>query len=135
MSRLVRQPVLFLIFGLAILGLGHQLLNNPVGLLLSLAIGAAIAVGLYFLFTRVIMKRFSGHYGGGGMSAQSKGAPSSSPKSQQVFKKSMQQQQPAARQSQPQKRKAQRSAARRKEDPNLRVIEGKKNKKKNRALF
>ncbi|MFC5713331.1 SA1362 family protein [Thalassorhabdus alkalitolerans] len=131
MSRLTAHPVLIVIFGLAALGLGYQLITNPLGLLTYLLVGAAVAVGIYFLFTRVILKRMSMNqyqaqarpsaYGGkSAAGAKGKGAPNNRPT---PIKQKSQKKRPA------------RAVNKRRNDHNLKVIEGKKNRKKNRALF
>lgn len=60
MASSIRNPVIIVILGLAALGLVYQLANNPGGFFLGLVITALIAVGLYFLLTRLILPRRSG---------------------------------------------------------------------------
>ncbi|QDI89855.1 hypothetical protein EPH95_00600 [Salicibibacter halophilus] len=60
MANSIRNPVIIVILGLAALGLVYQLANNPGGFFLGLVITALIAVGLYFLLTRLILPRRSG---------------------------------------------------------------------------
>ncbi|MGY4690254.1 SA1362 family protein [Salibacterium sp. K-3] len=129
MSRLPGNPILLVVFGLAVLGLGYQLVTNPIGVLTYILVGTAVAVGLYFLFTRVIMKRVSlNQYQKAAGPKASSGRPVSSDKKYQK----------AARQQAKNKtgpKRPPRTGAKRKNDHNLTVIEGRKNRKKNRALF
>ncbi|AXF54778.1 SA1362 family protein [Salicibibacter kimchii] len=60
MANAVRHPVIIVILGLAALGLIYQLANNPGGFFIGLVITALIAVGLYFLLTRLVLPRRSG---------------------------------------------------------------------------
>ncbi|SFE30764.1 SA1362 family protein [Alteribacillus iranensis] len=120
---------LIVILGLAALGVGYQLVTDPLGLLTYLLVGAAIAIGIYFLFTRVIMKRMtmSQYQGASRSSMQKKKINSAQSKYQQAAKQQAK--------SKPLKKRPSRAINKRREDHNLTVIEGKKNRKKNRALF
>ncbi|WP_158735181.1 SA1362 family protein [Alteribacillus sp. YIM 98480] len=124
MSRLPANPFLLLLFGLAALGLGYQLVTNPLGLITYLVVGAAVAVGMYFLFTRVILKRMS-------MSQYQTAARPKSNSKNKSYKAAKQHQ----TKNKPLKKRPSRPINKRRSDHNLTVIEGKKNRKKNRALF
>ncbi|SDH50617.1 hypothetical protein SAMN05192534_106131 [Alteribacillus persepolensis] len=133
MSRLSANPFLILIFGLAALGFGYQLITNPLGLLTYLAVGAAVAVGMYFLFTKVILKRMA-------MSQYRQSArPGPSPKKPSFQNKNLNtkanKHKPQRSRQSPLKKRTSRPIAKKRTDHNLTVIEGKKNRKKNRALF
>ncbi|MFB4164586.1 SA1362 family protein [Alteribacillus sp. JSM 102045] len=126
MSRLPANPFIIIVFGLAALGLGYQLVTDPLGLITYLVVGAAVAVGLYFLFTRVILKRMSmSQYQS---AARPKSAARNLNKKHYKAAKS-----PQAKKSS--KKRPSRAINKRRNDHNLTVIEGKKNRKKNRALF
>lgn len=122
MSRLLRQPLPTAILGLAIIGVGYQLIHNPLMLLSYLVIGTLVAVGLYFLFTRVIMRKMT-------MSQYRSSLPRSNQRQKQmrVVKSSTS--------KKPIKKRPSKTLQRRRKDHNFTVIEGKKNRKKNRALF
>lgn len=126
LNRSIFTYVVYGIIGLAVIGLIGQLLFNLAGFVKSLLIAAVIAGALYFLFRRLTKGK-------------------TDKKEQRAFLK-------AAKQSK--KRHKQRSGAkqgrdniasfsnakskrtpRKRTDTHLTVIEGKKNKKKNRALF
>ncbi|PSL43182.1 hypothetical protein B0H94_1114 [Salsuginibacillus halophilus] len=124
MSKVIRQPLLFLIFGLAILGLGNQLLTNPGGLVISLLIGAAVAVGLYYLLTRVVLKRMAGGPAGGSQPV-SKGRGAAPARSSRPA--------PTKGANVAKAESAKRKPARKRSEAELKVIEGNKNKKKDRA--
>ncbi|MFB5662015.1 SA1362 family protein [Alteribacillus sp. HJP-4] len=124
MSRLPANPFTLILFGLAVLGLGYQLTTDPLGLLTYLLVGAAVAVGIYFLFTRVILKRtMMNQYR---TAARPKTSPRQQPpaKSAKLSKNTVQP-----------KKHPSRAITKKRSDHNLTVIEGKKNRKKNRALF
>jgi hypothetical protein len=132
MSSLLRRPFLLLLFGLAAFGLGNQLLTNPISFLISLAIGLAIAVGLYFLFTKVIMKKmtqrqYQSHTPPRSKAANARRGGSAAP-AKSHYKA-------AGSQAKPIKKRSTKAIARKRSDTHLTVIEGKKNRKKNRALF
>ncbi|MBU8907715.1 SA1362 family protein [Desertibacillus haloalkaliphilus] len=124
MSRQPFHPLVLLIIGLAVVGLLYRLYTDPVGLFVQALIFVGIAAGLFFLFKRFMAKKY-------GMQA-----PQRQQRSQRAnpFKKNN---------VVPHKRKATakktptRPLNKRKNEHNLKVIEGKKNKskKKNRALF
>lgn len=122
MSRLLRHPLLTIVLGLAMIGIGYQLVHDPFALLMYLLIGAAVAVGMYFLFTRVIMKKIT-------MNQYRASVPRSNPNAKQmkVVK--------SGTNKKPIKKRPSKSIHRRRKEHNLTVIEGKKNRKKNRALF
>ncbi|QQK75910.1 hypothetical protein HUG15_10285 [Salicibibacter cibarius] len=57
MAKGIRNPVIIVILALAAIGLIYRLATNPGGFFLGLAITALIAVGLYFLLTRLVMPK------------------------------------------------------------------------------
>ncbi|MFD2704299.1 SA1362 family protein [Salibacterium lacus] len=129
MSRFPVNPFLLVIFGLAVIGLGYQLVTDPFGFLMYILVGTAVAAGLYLLFTRVLMKRSSvnqfqktaGPKAGSGRDAAS----------YKKYQKAVKQQ----NKNKSSQKGSPRTAGRRRKDHNLTVIEGRKNRKKNRALF
>ncbi|WP_240378052.1 tripartite tricarboxylate transporter TctB family protein [Bacillus piscicola] len=130
MSRRSVNPFLIVIFGLAALGLGYQLVTNPLGLITYLLVGTAVAVGIYFLFTRVIMKRMTMNQYRSQARPQSGARKSSTlnAKQRKIIKSHQ-------TKNKPPKKRPSRAINKRRDDHNLTVIEGKKNRKKNRALF
>ncbi|MFD2625848.1 hypothetical protein [Salibacterium salarium] len=130
MSRFPVNPFMIIIVGLAILGLGFQILTNPLGLLTYLFVGTAVAVGVYFLFTRVILKRLSMNQFQGSAGPRPTNSKADSP--QKKYQRAAKQQQSK---NKTQKKRPAKVASKRRKDHNLTVIEGKKNRKKNRALF
>ncbi|WP_252314859.1 SA1362 family protein [Sinobaca sp. H24] len=127
MSRILRRPFLLLLFGLAAFGLGNQLLTNPISFLISLAIGLAIAVGLYFLFTKVIMKKmtqrqYQSHAPPRSKAANARRGGSAAP-AKSHYKS-------AGSQPKPVKKRSTKAIARKRSDTHLTVIEGKKTEKR-----
>ncbi|RSL30962.1 tripartite tricarboxylate transporter TctB family protein [Salibacterium salarium] len=130
MSRFPVNPFMVIVLGLAVLGLGYQLVTNPLGLLTYLLVGAAVAVGMYFLFTRVIFKRSSMSQFQSPKGPRSTNTKAGSPPKK--YQKAAKQQQTK---NKTHKKHSPKSGNKRRNDHNLTVIEGKKNRKKNRALF
>ena len=121
MSKKAFHPVALIIIAIAFWGLVHQLLNNPKALFTQILIFAVVGGILFFLYRRFISKRFN-------LNRPMKIKPSPSATRNNVV--------PHQRNSAQAKRKSStRSLAKRRSAPNLTVIEGKKNKKRNRALF
>lgn len=125
-------PVVFLF---ALIGLGYQLIFNAAGFLVNLLVIAGFA-GLLFLVIRWVMAR---RYGTslfpsrtGPTRAQLRKAKRTSSKKAEPAPPSFLARGKTLRAS---KSKPARLAKHRTANPHLTVIEGKKNKKKNRALF
>ncbi|QQK79763.1 hypothetical protein HUG20_07605 [Salicibibacter cibi] len=57
MANVIRNPVIIVILGLAVLGLIYRLTTNPGGFFLGLVITALIAAGLFLLLTRLVLPR------------------------------------------------------------------------------
>ncbi|SFP22947.1 SA1362 family protein [Salibacterium halotolerans] len=129
MSRLPVNPLPLVIFSLAVIGLGYQLVTDPIGILTYILVGTAVAVGLYFLFTRVLMKRTSANQFQ--KAAGPKAANGRDAASDKKYQKAVKQQ----NKNKPNQKRPPRTGNKRRKDHNLTVIEGRKNKKKNRALF
>ncbi|MFC7370432.1 SA1362 family protein [Fictibacillus iocasae] len=117
------HPVLWGIIILAVIGFLYQLVSSPQELFTTLAITAGIIAVLYFL-----IKRFSP-----GSSAPDSG------KYQKAVRQSKKrygsQPTPVKKPSLLSSKQKSSSSKKRKREHNLTVIEGKKNKKKNRASF
>ncbi|WP_096201214.1 SA1362 family protein [Bacillus sp. FJAT-45350] len=118
MSRQFFHPLVMVIIGLAVLGFVYRLVTNPLGLFTQIILYAAIAFGIFLLYKHFISKRM-------GMQSTSHRPNTNKTKPSNVV---------------PHKRKTNDKKAsvrplKRRPDHNLTVIEGKKSKKKNRALF
>ncbi|AOM82661.1 SA1362 family protein [Salisediminibacterium beveridgei] len=137
MSRLLKNPVIMVVMALALLGIGVQLITSPGAFFTSILITIGIATLLILLFRNVIMPRMMGAQNGSAYQKavkQSKQVhapqqtvkkPTSNPKNTTSFSKKKQEQ----------KRSSNRPTSRKSSNVKLTVIEGKKNKKKSRALF
>lgn len=110
----VKRYVVLAIIVLAIVGLSFELVSNPIGLLKSLLVVVGIVTVFYFIF-RFIMER---------RTFRPSSHPYRPPTRAQLLK--------AKRTSKANRKPAMKY---RKGQPHLTVIEGKKNKKKSRALF
>ncbi|NEU29615.1 SoxR reducing system RseC family protein [bacterium LRH843] len=118
---------------LAVIGLGFELLTDPLGFVSSILISIGFIAVIYFVFKWVMAKRH-------GTSLFS--SPPGPTRAQlQKAKRTSTKQRPApsplnrGKEIRASKAKYARSAINRKEGHHLTVIEGKKNKKKNRAFF
>ncbi|SFL68050.1 tripartite tricarboxylate transporter TctB family protein [Salibacterium qingdaonense] len=129
MSRFPVNPFLLVIFGLAVIGLGYQLVTDPIGFLTYILVGTAVAAGLYLLFTRVLMKRSPVNQFQ--KTGDSKTANSRDAASYKKYQKAVKQQ----NKNKSSQKGSPRASGKRRKDHNLTVIEGRKNRKKNRALF
>ncbi|WP_017726995.1 SA1362 family protein [Halalkalibacterium ligniniphilum] len=127
------HPLILTIFGLAILGLISSLITDPVGLLTQVVTVVAIAALLFFLFQRFMAQRNGGRVGGSQRpsSAQLRKAKRTSTAAK-VEKRPTSL---PAKLKQAKKQTLKKPSKKRREGSHLTVIEGKKNKKKNRALF
>lgn len=117
MSRKAFHPIALIVIAFAFWGFVHQLLNNPKALFMQILIFAAVGGILFYLYRRFMAKRFGAS------------KPVKPVKNNVVPHR-------RSNSTATTKRKASaRSLAKRRSAPNLTVIEGKKNKKRNRALF
>ncbi|WP_347549651.1 SA1362 family protein [Pseudalkalibacillus hwajinpoensis] len=129
MSGRVVQPLIYLVIGLAVIGFIWKLFTNPMGLFTQLLITAAIAMLIIFIVRKVMAKRM-----GKQSSAYQKAAKQSS---NMQKKKSTPRRNASHLRVIPSKRLMPRKRAlqdNKKQNP-FTVIEGRKGKKKNRALF
>ncbi|MED4080208.1 SA1362 family protein [Halalkalibacterium halodurans] len=131
------HPLVLLVIGLAIVGFVTMLFTNPLGLLRQLIMVAVIAAIIYFVFRWIVSRRYGSPVKGQGANrptaAQIRKAKRTSTVQKQKEGKSFgmfSDRTPSST-----KRKKSPALKRRDENPHLTVIEGKKNKKKNRALF
>ncbi len=129
LSRRVVQPLIYVIIGLAAIGFFWKLLSDPMGLFTQLLITAAIAVLVFFLVRKLMAKR---------MGQQSSSYQRAVKQSSKLKKKKSAPRRNAShlrvipsKRLVPKKRSLQED---KKENP-FTVIEGRKGKKKNRALF
>lgn len=122
------HPLVMIIIGLAIFGFFFRLIYHPLQLLTQIALYVGVAALIFFLYKRFMQNRYGV---GGGKSPQR-------PSSFQIKKQKKTQKKgnviPHSRNGQLVKRST-RPLTKRSPSPNLTVIEGKKGKKKNRALF
>ncbi|WP_082892586.1 SA1362 family protein [Rossellomorea aquimaris] len=118
-----RIIVVFTLILLAILGLGSWLIENPLGLLRQVLVSAAVIGIIYFIYRRWFSQRRAGS------------------NEQRAFLKAAKQSKKRHKKQPTSKAKAQgtsvskKRSIRKKSNANLTVIEGKKNKKNNRASF
>lgn len=115
------HPVIFIILGLAIFGLVHQLIFNTVQFITYIIIFGGIILVLYLLYRNFMRKQY-----GVPKKKQSYQSPTVRKNGYNVVYH-----RPALKR----KQNRQRPLQRRSSAPHLTVIEGKKGKKKNRALF
>ncbi|WP_243290215.1 SA1362 family protein [Bacillus sp. FJAT-47783] len=122
MSRNRLQPLFYMIIGLALFGFGYKLFVNPGELISQLFIWAVVIGVIYFIYRAVMRSRSNNEY-----SAYLKAAK----KSKRKYKS-----QATVSQLKKAKKQPRTHLPKRKRDhTHLTVIEGKKSKKKNRALF
>ncbi|WP_026674897.1 SA1362 family protein [Alkalihalobacterium bogoriense] len=117
MSRLRINPLVLLLIGLAIFGFMYTLITDPMRIITQVLIFSAIAFVLFFLYKRFLAKQY-------GMPKQSSHRPIK--KASNIV---------PHRSKNPSAIKRSKPLQKRKTEHNFKVIEGKKNKKKNRALF
>ncbi|WP_216831733.1 SA1362 family protein [Alkalihalobacterium elongatum] len=122
MSRKMYNPLVLILIGLAVLGFFYRLITEPLQLLTSIIVFGAIAAILFFLYKRFLAKQF----GVEGTSHRPK---------QQVKNKIKKTTNVIPHRKKVGQKKSTRTLNKRGSAPNLTVIEGKKGKKKNRALF
>jgi hypothetical protein len=114
------SPIIWFVISLAVVGILYQLVTSPRQLFTHLLIGAAVIAVFYFIFKRT----------SGGINGKYKKAVKQSQKRYGSNHK------PAKAASLFSGKKTKRTSPKRKvRDHHLTVIEGKKNKKKNRATF
>ncbi|WP_026689301.1 hypothetical protein [Alteribacter aurantiacus] len=131
MLRQSFHPLLLVMFGLALLGIGSNLVTDPRGFFVSMLVMVGVATLLYLLFKNIVMPRLSQANYGRQMSANAYKTQARSGNRTPSFKAAKQ------KKAKQEKKRSQRPLIKRQSDVQLRVIEGKKNKskKKNRALF
>ncbi|MEC2073817.1 SA1362 family protein [Alkalihalophilus marmarensis] len=133
------QMVVLAVVALAVIGLGYQMIYNPIGLLTRVLFIAGFVAVIFFLYRLYLAKRF------GTPIMPKRQGPSRSQlkkaKRTSTVKKATPSRGPnffkATNGTSAVKKKAPypKSAIKKRADHNFTVIEGKKNKKKNRALF
>ncbi|WP_100373448.1 SA1362 family protein [Bacillus sp. FJAT-45037] len=131
------QMVVFAVIALAIFGLGHQMIYNPIGLITRVLFIAGFVAVIFFLYRLYLAKRF----GTSIIPKRPQGPNRSQLRKAKRTSTVRQQQAPSNRpvflkpQTNQAKKKpnSNKSAIKRRTDHNFTVIEGKKNKKKNRA--
>lgn len=125
MLRHSYHPLILTIIGLAILGIGYRLVKSPGAFFTQILVTAGIVVLMIFVMKRFILPRImrsQSPYGQEqGMYTQ-KSQPSKRPA-------------PFSSKKKDKKKRISRPLVKRQSNVKLTVIEGKKNKKKNRALF
>lgn len=128
MQRKSYHPLVVTIIGLAILGLGYQLITSPGAFITRMLMMVGVVVVLFFLVTRFIMPRIAGNVSSHGQTdkkyAQAQRA------QQKARKRTATPHQKSEMKS---KKRTSRPLVKRQPDVKLTVIEGKKNKRKNRA--
>ncbi|WP_088104712.1 SA1362 family protein [Halalkalibacter urbisdiaboli] len=135
--RRAMQIIVPFVLIMAFIGLGYELFFNPLGFLKQLLFIAGFVAVVYLLYRWYLSRRYGTSLfpsRQGPTKAQIRKAKRTSTVSQPIFKRQPNVKGPNRRKAQT-KRSHQRSPLKRRDDHNLTVIEGKKNKKKNRAFF
>ncbi|UCZ54592.1 hypothetical protein LGQ02_07520 [Bacillus shivajii] len=126
MFRYSYHPIVLTVLILAVLGLGYLLFTEPGAFIMRVLMMIGVAAVIYFLFKTFIMPKMMNNqapYAQQQRTYSTKGAqPTRTPASFQKKKKDK-------------KNRISRPLVKKQSDVKLTVIEGKKNKKKNRALF
>ncbi|RKL68758.1 hypothetical protein CR203_01545 [Salipaludibacillus neizhouensis] len=125
MFRRSFHPIILVIIGFAIFGIGMQLFTNPTQFFTQILVTVGIVAILLLVMKKFIIPRLMGNQ-----------ASFTQQRSQQI--KQTQSRKPTASFKKKQKEKKKsisRPLVKRQSDVKLTVIEGKKNKKKSRALF
>src|SRR5690554_4152420 len=125
MQRKSYHPLVLTIIGLAIVGLGYQLVVSPGAFISRILITIGIIAVLFFVVTRFVMPRIMRNNGMYVRAAKSSQAKKQAPKQPISFKKAKKEK----------RKRISRPLVKRQSNVKLTVIEGKKNKKKSRALF
>jgi hypothetical protein len=120
-----RNIMVFTLIILAIVGLGSWLVGNPLGLLRKILVTAAVIGIIYFIY-----RRWFSHRRGAGSNEQ-RAFLKAAKQSKKRLKKKSTAKTPKTTVSPLSKKRT----TRKKSNANLTVIEGKKNKKNNRASF
>ncbi|MFD1018718.1 SA1362 family protein [Thalassobacillus hwangdonensis] len=129
MSRSLMTPVIYVLIGLAIVGVALGLINDTMGFLMNILIMIGIAAVFYFIITHFVLKNR------GGSSNEMKKYKQAVKQSKAKYKSTSTE---PKRMAKPSFQPATLSGKKRKkaaQATHLRVIEGHKNKKKNRASF
>jgi hypothetical protein len=126
------HPVLLVVIGLAVLGIGGKLIQDPGGFITSIFVTIGIITLFILLFRRFIQPRLMQHQSGFKAPVKtSRSAGATAVKSKPKPKRST-----APLKTVKQEKRSPKPLIKRQSDVKLTVIEGKKNtKKKSRALF
>ena len=123
MTRYSIHPLILCVLGLAVIGFFFRLVTEPGALLAQLLFIAVFAAIILFLVKKFLVPRL-----GGGVQYSSQAAPP-------VQRRSSQSNVVPHKKKKDVKKFPSRPLVKKRTEVNLTVIEGKKNKKKNRALF
>lgn len=124
MTRYSFHPLILCVLGLSIIGLFHRMYTDPIGLISQLLFMVVFAAILFFLFKKFMARKlgigpkYSSHQPQ--LKKNSKASTNSNVIPHRKKKET---------------KKFSRPLVKKRTEVNLTVIEGKKNKKKNRALF
>lgn len=122
MQRNSIHPLILTIIGLAIIGLGYRLIVSPGAFITQVLVTVGLVTILVLVLSKFIMPRIMGNRTNYSQSKYQKAA--------------RKQQQPIPfKPKSDKKKRSSRPLVKRQSNVRLTVIEGKKNKKKNRALF
>jgi len=127
MFRHSYHPVVITLLSLAAIGIGVQLFTNPGAFITQILITVGIVALILLLITKVIMPRLMNRQASFSQQQYSNAKKSSSKKKQTISFSN--------KQKEKKKKNSSRPLIKRQSDVKLTVIEGKKNKKKSRALF
>ncbi|MDG5788707.1 SA1362 family protein [Evansella sp. AB-P1] len=123
MLRHSYHPLVLAIIGLAILGIGIQLFNRPGAFITQILVTVGIVAILIFVMKTFILPRIMRNRSPFGQAAHTSNRPTA--------KRAV----PFSNKKKDKKKTVSRPLIKRQSNVKLTVIEGKKNKKKNRALF
>ncbi|WP_096188456.1 SA1362 family protein [Evansella halocellulosilytica] len=127
MFRYSYHPVVLTVIILAVLGLGYLIFTEPVAFIMRILMMIGFAAVLFFLFKTFIMPRM--------MRNQTPYTQQKGRYTQKTSHSKHSSPVPFPKKKKEKKKRNSRPLVKRQSDVKLTVIEGKKNKKKNRALF
>jgi hypothetical protein len=132
------QIIVPIVLLMAFIGLGYEILFNPLGLLKQLFFMAGTIAVIFLLYRWYISRQYGTPFfpsKEGPSKGQMRKAKRTSTVQQTTYKRSSSLKGPNGRKASTRKPQARSPLKQRREGHNLTVIEGNKNKKKNRALF
>lgn len=133
--RSYKGYLILVILIFAIIGLTFELLSNPVGLLTKILVGIGILTIAVFIYRFIMTKRAGGSFSSSNQYQQSRPTRAQIAKAKRTSQGKMKNPSPPFLHKGKDGKPKPARAINRKNTQHLTVIEGKKNKKKSRALF